>query len=62
MPDPGLNSAIEGYREGLRVFSQGDPEPCASFFSGREDVTSPTRSDRHGAGPPPSGTPGWPSL
>ena len=39
MTDTDLNSAIEGYREGLRVFSQGDAEPCASFFSRREDVT-----------------------
>lgn len=39
MTDTDLSRTIEGYREGLRVFSEGHPEPCASFFSRREDVT-----------------------
>ncbi len=35
----GLDDAIEGYREALRVYVKGDPEPVAGFFSQREDVT-----------------------
>jgi ketosteroid isomerase-like protein len=34
-----LNDAIEGYREALRAYVKGDPEPVAAFFSKREDVT-----------------------
>ncbi|WP_127126744.1 DUF4440 domain-containing protein [Georgenia sp. SYP-B2076] len=39
MSAPDLNGAIEGYREALGVFVQGDPEPCAAYFSREEDVT-----------------------
>ena len=34
-----LDAAIEGYREALREYVRGDPEPVAGFFSTREDVT-----------------------
>ncbi len=39
MSETELQDAIEGYREALRVYVKGDPEPVANFFSQREDVT-----------------------
>lgn len=39
MLETNLNDVIEGYREALRVYVKGDPEPVAGFFSQREDVT-----------------------
>jgi ketosteroid isomerase-like protein len=34
-----LDSVIEEFREALRAYVNGDPEPAASFFSPRDDVT-----------------------
>ena len=39
MTNSDLNGTIEGYNEALRDFMRGDAEPCASYFSDREDVT-----------------------
>lgn len=39
MAETELNDAIERYRDALRVYVKGDPEPVVSFFSEREDVT-----------------------
>lgn len=39
MSETQLNDAIEAYREALRLYVQGDPEPVAAFFSQREDVS-----------------------
>lgn len=39
MTDSDLNDAVQGYNEALGDFVKGDAEPCASFFSQREDVT-----------------------
>lgn len=45
MPTVGLPSAmnltevVEAFRNALRVYVMGDPEPVMSFFSNRDDVT-----------------------
>jgi ketosteroid isomerase-like protein len=39
MENSDLNSVIEGYNQALSDFMKGDAEPCASYFSEREDVT-----------------------
>lgn len=39
MTDDGLDEVIAGYREALRAFITGDPEPALGFFSDRDDVT-----------------------
>jgi ketosteroid isomerase-like protein len=45
-----LNDVIEGYREALRIYVRGDPEPALGFFSQRDDVTlaNPFGPVRHG--------------
>lgn len=39
MPSTDFNDVVEAYREALRAFVKGDPEPAAGFFSTRDDVT-----------------------
>ncbi|WP_448071504.1 YybH family protein [Georgenia yuyongxinii] len=34
-----FDDAVEGYREGLRLFVEGDPEPCWRMFSEDDEVT-----------------------
>jgi ketosteroid isomerase-like protein len=50
MPQTDLDEAIEAYREALRHFVTGDPEPVARFYSTRDDVTlaSPLGPPRRG--------------
>lgn len=46
----GLNEVIEGFREALREYVKGDPDPAMSFFSDRDDVTlaNPLEPPRRG--------------
>lgn len=39
MSNSDIGDVIEAYREALKAFVQGDPEPVTRFFSTREDVT-----------------------
>jgi ketosteroid isomerase-like protein len=39
MPQAGFNEVVEAYREALRHFVTGDPEPVTRFYSTRDDVT-----------------------
>lgn len=39
MSEDGLNEIIEGYRNALRSYVTGDPEPVLSFFSHEDGVT-----------------------
>jgi ketosteroid isomerase-like protein len=39
VPEQDLNDVIEGYREALRIYVRGDPEPALGFFSPNDDVT-----------------------
>lgn len=34
-----LDGVIEGYRDALRAYVKGDPDPASSYFSTRDDVT-----------------------
>jgi hypothetical protein len=34
-----LTEVVEAFRNALRVYVMGDPEPVMSFFSNRDDVT-----------------------
>ena len=48
-----LNDVIAGFREALRDYVKGDPEPAMSFFSNRHDVTlaNPLEPPRRGPTP-----------
>jgi ketosteroid isomerase-like protein len=35
----GFDGAVEAFRHALDSFVKGDPQPCADFFSQRDDVT-----------------------
>ena len=50
MTEQDLNDVIEGFREALRDYVKGDPEPAMSFFSERDDVTlaNPLEPPRRG--------------
>ena len=50
MTEHNLNDVIAEFREALRVYVKGDPEPAMSFFSDREDVTlaNPLEPPRRG--------------
>jgi hypothetical protein len=39
MTEQDLNDVIAGFREALRDYVKGDPEPAMSFFSDWDDVT-----------------------
>ena len=45
-----LNQVIDAFREALRSYVKGDPEPALSFFSDRDDVTlaNPLQPPRRG--------------
>jgi len=34
-----FNDVIDEYRDALRLYVKGDPEPVIAFFSQRDDVT-----------------------
>ena len=46
----GLSQVIDAFREALRSYVKGDPEPALSFFSSRDDVTlaNPVQPPRRG--------------
>ena len=50
MTEQDLNDVIAGFREALRDYVKGDPEPAMSFFSDRDDVTlaNPLEPPRRG--------------
>jgi ketosteroid isomerase-like protein len=50
MTEQDLNDVIAGFREALRDYVKGDPEPAMSFFSERDDVTlaNPLEPPRRG--------------
>ena len=50
MTEHNLNDVIAEFREALRVYVKGDPEPAMSFFSDWEDVTlaNPLEPPRRG--------------
>ena len=50
MTEQDLNDVIAGFREALRDYVKGDPEPAMSFFSNRDDVTlaNPLEPPRRG--------------
>jgi ketosteroid isomerase-like protein len=45
-----FNQTVDGFREALRSYVKGDPEPALGFFSGRDDVTlaNPLEAPRRG--------------
>ena len=51
MTEQDLNDVIADFREALRDYVKGDPEPAMSFFSDRDDVTlaNPLEPPRRGA-------------
>ena len=50
MTQQDLNNVIAGFREALRDYVKGDPEPAMSFFSDHDDVTlaNPLEPPRRG--------------
>ena len=50
MTEQDLNDVIAGFREALRDYVKGDPEPAMSFFSDWDDVTlaNPLEPPRRG--------------
>ena len=62
MPTVGLPSAmnltevVEAFRNALRVYVMGDPEPVMSFSRTETTSHSPIPWKRHAAGPPTSET------